>query len=142
MVTGVQTCALPICSGPEVVVAAQPDAYGGLNANSPLWPQLVGAWQRYIDDVCDRTSDPLMLQTLYAQSLRDAATPQDVNAMQQFAGTTAGTSRLKTEKITDLRMTAELARMQTEYQTRYYKTFLDEQQRIYKTFQQGLKAGK
>ncbi len=129
-------------SGPEVIVAAQPDAYGGLNANSPLWPQLVGAWQRYIDEVCDRTNDPLMLQTMYAKFLREAATPQDVNAMQQFADTTAGTSRLKTEKITDLRMTAELARIQTEYQTRHYKTFLDEQQRIYAAFQSGLKARK
>lgn len=129
-------------SGPEVVVAAQPDAYGGLNANSPLWPQLVGAWQRYIDEVCDRTSDPLMLQTMYAQFLREAATRQDVNAMLQFTDTPAGTGWLKTEKITELRMTAELARMQTEYQTRYYKTFLDEQQRIYKAFQQGLKVPK
>jgi len=79
---------------------------------------------------------------VYPQFLREAATRQDVNAMLQFTDTPAGTGWLKTEKITELRMTAELARMQTEYQTRYYKTFLDEQQRIYKAFQQGLKVPK
>ena len=129
-------------SGPEVVIAANPDAYGGLNANSQHWPRLIGAWQRYIDEVCDRTSDPVLVQTMYAQFLREASSTRELESTLRFADTPAGTGWLSAEKRVDLRMGSELARIQTANQTRLYKIFLDEQQRIYQAFQEEAKRKK
>ena len=131
-----------LSSGPEIVIAAQPDAYGGLNANSHHWPRLIGAWKRYIDEVCDRTSDPVLLQTMYAQFLREASPGRELDARLRFADTPAGSAWQKAEKQADLRMSTELARIQTENEVKLYKTFLDEQRKVYQAFQEDAKRKK
>ncbi len=126
--------------GPDVVITTQPNAYGGLNPDSPLWPRLVGSWKRYVDNVCDRTRDPIQLQTTYAQFLRDAVSADELDVLLRFVETPTGKRWLKADKAADRSMTGEITRMQSENQASLYKIFMEEQQDVLKAFREKSKA--
>lgn len=105
-------CHLEVQSAaPETMIKKQPGYYGGLTPDSPYWPKLVAAWQRYEDEVCRHgISDPVV-RDIYRAVWQSQLAEGDVSKVMALFRTPVGASWLAASKDAVPKVATRLAEL-------------------------------
>jgi hypothetical protein len=85
---------------PAKTVEKKPAAYGGLTPESQLWPDLVEAWERYVDTYCRLADEPSFRKT-YAQAWRESAGTDAASDYESWLTTPAGRNFIEAQQRAD-----------------------------------------
>ncbi len=130
-----ETCLKSMQAGsPDVVIKTQPATFGALSPADNHWPRLVGAWDKYAAELCDKTSDPAIYRDTFAGYLREAQAAEGADHLLKYFTTDGGRRWRNAESEATRRTMDAVLKLQTENQQRRYAAFLEEQARIYKAF--------
>lgn len=129
-----------LANSPVTYVDKDPAYFGNIRKDTPQWPQLVAAWERYAEEYCGATSEALMRKA-YTAAWRHSADQETMRAALRFYRETRTGRRLleaenrvaailpariveatrPTLQAATSRYTAELARLQAEARPKVIK---------------------
>jgi hypothetical protein len=90
-------------NSPSAFLEKDPGYFGGLTRESPQWPKLVAAWERFAEEYCESTNDVELLRRAYTDGWRQAADAATVQTALKYLRTPEG------KKLLDARNRATLA---------------------------------
>jgi hypothetical protein len=98
-------------SSPTVYAEKDPNYFGTITRDTPQWPRMVAAWERFADDYCSSTMDAAILHKAYVEAWRQAADETTTRAAFTFLRTREGQKVLAAENRVAVLINAKLAEL-------------------------------
>lgn len=96
--TNMAECRREMAAGsPSTFVDKDPNYFGDIRKDSPQWPRLMSAWERFAEDYCAQSSSVDLLRNAYVAAWRDAADDATVRTALKYLRTSEGRKLLDAE---------------------------------------------
>jgi peptidase C13-like protein len=121
-------------SSPDVWLDKDPGTFGGLDRSSSHWPRLAMAWERHSEEFCRKANDAALLRNTYAEQVRAVMTDGELTPILAFLSTDIGKHWFDKEREVVRRYAEILGRKQAGMAEASYRTYVDDQARIFAAF--------
>jgi len=98
-------------NSPSVQAEKDPGYFGAITRDSPQWPKLVAAFERYTQEYCASTSDGDVLRRAYVGAWREAADEATVRSALRHLRSRDGQRVLEAENRVSLLVSSKLVEM-------------------------------
>lgn len=98
-------------SSPSVQVETDSGYFGAITRDSPQWPKLMTAFERFTQEYCASTSDGNVLRRAYVEAWREAADEATVRSALRHLRTREGQKELEAENRVSLLVSAKLVQL-------------------------------